>query len=90
MGSMGWPILAIREINLALTVSGFVFTVSCSLRELDLERRADSPNLKGTDAEGDTTGSAEMLSAAGTGEGAAEPREPTLCPSEPGSRANLT
>lgn len=39
MGSMGWPILAIREISLALAVSGLV---SCSLTELDLERRAGS------------------------------------------------
>lgn len=60
-----------------------------TIKELDATA-VSHPNLKGTDAEGDTTGSAEMLSAAGTGEGAAEPREPTLCPSEPGSRANLT
>ena len=40
--------------------------------------------------DGDTIGSAEMLSAGGMGEGAAESRELTLCPSEPESRANLT
>jgi hypothetical protein len=90
MGSMGWPILAIREINLALTVSGLVFVVSCSLRELDLVRRADSPDLKGTDVGGNTTGSAERLSAPGTGEGAAESQELMLCPSEPESLANFT
>lgn len=48
------------------------------------------PDLKGTDVDGDTTGSAEMPSAAGTGEGAAESRELTLCPSEPDSRVNFT
>ena len=48
------------------------------------------PDLKGTAVDGDTTGSAETLSAAGTGEGAAESRELTLCPSEPESRANFT
>lgn len=48
------------------------------------------PDLKGTNVDGDTTGSAEMLSAAGTGEGAAESRELKLCPSEPESRANFT
>lgn len=48
------------------------------------------PDLKGTDVDGDTIGSAEMLSAGGMGEGAAESRELTLCPSEPESRANLT
>lgn len=90
MGSMGWPILAIREINLALTASGFVFIASCSLRELDLVRRAGSPDLKGIDVGGDTTGSAERLSAPGMGDGAAESRELTLCPSEPESLANFT
>lgn len=87
---MGWPILAIREISLALAVSGLVFTVSCSLRELDLERRAGSPGLRGSGRGGVTTGSAERLSAAGMGEGAAESRELTLWPSEPDSLANLT
>lgn len=48
------------------------------------------PDLKGTDVDGDTIGSAEMPSAGGMGEGAAESRELTLCPSEPESRANLT
>lgn len=87
MGSMGWPILAIREISLALAVSGLV---SCSLTELDLERRAGSPGLRGSGRGGVTTGSAERLSAEGMGEGAAESRELTLWPSEPESLANLT
>ena len=48
------------------------------------------PDLKGTDVGGDTTGSVERPSAPGMGEGAAESRELTLCPSEPESLANLT
>lgn len=87
---MGWPILAILEISLALTASELVFIDSCSLRELDLVRRAGSPDLKGTDVGRDTAGSAERPSTPGMGEGAAESRELMLCPSEPESLANFT
>jgi hypothetical protein len=57
--------------------------------ELDTNPVSD-PDLKGTDVGGDTTGSAGRLSAPGMGEGAAESRELTLCPSEPESLANFT
>lgn len=48
------------------------------------------PDLRGSDMGGVTIGSPERLSAAGTGEGAAESRELTLWPSEPESLANFT
>lgn len=47
------------------------------------------PGLRGN-GRGVTTGSAERLSEAGMGEGAAESRELTLWPSEPESLANFT
>lgn len=48
------------------------------------------PDLRGSVMGGITAGSLGRLSAAGTGEGAAESRELTLWPSEPESLANFT